>query len=305
MSDSENNGNVIGERRRPSITNGSAEDLSEYTDADESISAPTEILAEFLSAIMLKQYETALKYCKIILNYEPNNSTAREFYPLILEKIEIMKAEQNEQDEDNSDFSESAPSVDSNHSSTSGDESEPKTVDSDATSASYSSLEDEEADRDNSLSEFNDIANGNSTTNREMIISEITDDNMDIKDEKNGNEEMKRKVESTAGCRTFPPETVKGSRFPSKEINGSNLGLSEKLRRNIVPGDMLDERRSSAIRSFSFYSAGDSDFTSPLDEFRLVDDMNNTITSSDSEFTNDLTVDELRRKPQILFDTQK
>ncbi|KAL0271807.1 UNVERIFIED_CONTAM: hypothetical protein PYX00_008792 [Menopon gallinae] len=150
MSDSENNGNVIGERRRPSITNGSAEDLSEYTDADESISAPTEILAEFLSAIMLKQYETALKYCKIILNYEPNNSTAREFYPLILEKIEIMKAEQNEQDEDNSDFSESAPSVDSNHSSTSGDESEPKTVDSDATSASYSSLEDEEADRDNS-----------------------------------------------------------------------------------------------------------------------------------------------------------
>lgn len=46
MSDSENNGNIIGEHRRTSVTGGSAEDLSEYTDADESISAPTEILAE-------------------------------------------------------------------------------------------------------------------------------------------------------------------------------------------------------------------------------------------------------------------
>ena len=77
------------------VASGSVEDLSEYTDADESMSAPTEILAEvksfkqitlynkkilffqtknyfckiqifqFLSALMLKDYETALKYCKI------------------------------------------------------------------------------------------------------------------------------------------------------------------------------------------------------------------------------------------------
>ncbi|XP_067619176.1 dentin sialophosphoprotein [Eurosta solidaginis] len=64
-----------------------SQSLSEYTDADESISAPTEFLAEFLSAVMLKDYKKALKYCKLILQYEPNNATAKEFYPLIIEKL--------------------------------------------------------------------------------------------------------------------------------------------------------------------------------------------------------------------------
>ncbi|KAH8330719.1 hypothetical protein KR067_006819, partial [Drosophila pandora] len=96
-------------------TSASSEDLSqslsEYTDADESISAPTEFLAEFLSAVMLKDYKKALKYCKLsewhinqgvlkgplyiflyifirpVLQYEPNNATAKEFYPLILDKL--------------------------------------------------------------------------------------------------------------------------------------------------------------------------------------------------------------------------
>lgn len=49
-SDSETNGNIIGDRRGTLVTmkatTSSAEDLSEYTDADESISAPTEFLAE-------------------------------------------------------------------------------------------------------------------------------------------------------------------------------------------------------------------------------------------------------------------
>ncbi|XP_032296190.1 dentin sialophosphoprotein isoform X2 [Drosophila virilis] len=74
-------------------TSASSEDLSqslsEYTDADESISAPTEFLAEFLSAVMLKDYKKALKYCKLILQYEPNNATAKEFYPLILDKLRL------------------------------------------------------------------------------------------------------------------------------------------------------------------------------------------------------------------------
>lgn len=39
--------------------------ISEYTDADESMSAPTEFLAEFLSAVMLKDYRKALRYCKL------------------------------------------------------------------------------------------------------------------------------------------------------------------------------------------------------------------------------------------------
>lgn len=74
-------------------TSASSEDLSqslsEYTDADESMSAPTEFLAEFLSAVMLKDYKKALKYCKLILQYEPNNATAKEFYPLILDKLRV------------------------------------------------------------------------------------------------------------------------------------------------------------------------------------------------------------------------
>nr|XP_023027569.1 glutamate-rich protein 2 [Leptinotarsa decemlineata] len=81
----EDNGNVM-ELLKP--TSSSNEDLSEYTDADESISAPTEFLAEFLSAVMLKDYVTALKYCKLILQYEPNNAAAKEFYPLIIEKLQ-------------------------------------------------------------------------------------------------------------------------------------------------------------------------------------------------------------------------
>ncbi|ALC45438.1 CG14853 [Drosophila busckii] len=69
-----------------------SQSLSEYTDADESISAPTEFLAEFLSAVMLKDYKKALKYCKLILQYEPNNTTAKEFYPLILDKLRVAAA---------------------------------------------------------------------------------------------------------------------------------------------------------------------------------------------------------------------
>lgn len=67
-------------------------------------------LFQFLSAVMLKDYETALKYCKLskyreeesrclisfsfsfaVLQYEPNNATAKEFYPLILEKLNQSK----------------------------------------------------------------------------------------------------------------------------------------------------------------------------------------------------------------------
>ncbi|KAL9692492.1 hypothetical protein quinque_000051 [Culex quinquefasciatus] len=73
-----------------------SQSLSEYTDADESISAPTELLAEFLSAVMLRDYVSALKYCKLILQYEPNNSTARDFYPHILSKIAAESAAQAE-----------------------------------------------------------------------------------------------------------------------------------------------------------------------------------------------------------------
>ncbi|XP_035904378.1 putative protein TPRXL [Anopheles stephensi] len=87
-----------------------SQSLSEYTDADESISAPTELLAEFLSAIMIRDYVNALKYCKQILQYEPNNTTARDFYPHILSKIsEMQNNELSGESDENYNFNCSSP----------------------------------------------------------------------------------------------------------------------------------------------------------------------------------------------------
>ncbi|CAG9787530.1 unnamed protein product [Diatraea saccharalis] len=63
----------------------SPEDCSDGNDND-AVSAPSEFLAEFLSAIMQRQYSEALKYCRLILQYEPHNATARGFYPLLQHK---------------------------------------------------------------------------------------------------------------------------------------------------------------------------------------------------------------------------
>uniref|UniRef100_A0A0A9Z976 Glutamate-rich protein 2 n=1 Tax=Lygus hesperus TaxID=30085 RepID=A0A0A9Z976_LYGHE len=127
---------------------------------------------------MLKDYETALKYCKIILQYEPNHVTAKEFYPLIMEKLNQASQDvRNSNEESVSTSSSSSPEHESDededeeegegvdgedeeeevseeYSSGSGGDSsgglgnssdERRNGDSDATTASYSSLEDEEA----------------------------------------------------------------------------------------------------------------------------------------------------------------
>lgn len=44
-------------------------------------------LLQFLSAIMRRQYGEALKYCRLILQYEPHNASARAFYPLLQHKL--------------------------------------------------------------------------------------------------------------------------------------------------------------------------------------------------------------------------
>ena len=60
--------------------------LSEYTDPENN-SAPTELLAEFLTSIMKKDWKNALKHCKLILEFEPNNKTAKDFYPQLLQRV--------------------------------------------------------------------------------------------------------------------------------------------------------------------------------------------------------------------------
>uniref|UniRef100_A0A182QAF7 Uncharacterized protein n=1 Tax=Anopheles farauti TaxID=69004 RepID=A0A182QAF7_9DIPT len=117
-----------------------SQSLSEYTDADESISAPTELLAEFLSAIMIRDYVNALKYCKQILQYEPNNTTARDFYPHILSKIsEMQNNELSGESDENYNFNTSSPLASSpSASSSSSASSSPASFRSSCTSGSSS-----------------------------------------------------------------------------------------------------------------------------------------------------------------------
>ncbi|XP_067405968.1 glutamate-rich protein 2 [Emydura macquarii macquarii] len=74
------------------------EQLSETTDDDESSSersenedgkrnAPIELLGEFLKAIMDQDYSLARKLCQMILIYEPENTEAKQFLPLLEEKL--------------------------------------------------------------------------------------------------------------------------------------------------------------------------------------------------------------------------
>uniref|UniRef100_A0A8C1ZIR0 Sp5 transcription factor n=2 Tax=Cyprinus carpio TaxID=7962 RepID=A0A8C1ZIR0_CYPCA len=51
---------------------------------------PLELFAEFLQAIMTKNYQLAKKLCQMILIYEPQNSEAKSFLPLIEEKLLIV-----------------------------------------------------------------------------------------------------------------------------------------------------------------------------------------------------------------------
>lgn len=59
----EANGNLMGTIVPTTNNDDESLSLSEYTDNEKS--APTELLAEFLTSIMKKDYVNALKYCKL------------------------------------------------------------------------------------------------------------------------------------------------------------------------------------------------------------------------------------------------
>ncbi|XP_075687233.1 glutamate-rich protein 2 isoform X2 [Rhinoderma darwinii] len=83
--------------------------LEESSDEDESDDetgrAPIELLAEFISAIMDKDYQVAQKLCQMILLYEPENPEAKQFSPLI-EKMLQIEQQQSSEDEDSEDSDE-------------------------------------------------------------------------------------------------------------------------------------------------------------------------------------------------------
>ncbi|XP_019336005.1 glutamate-rich protein 2 isoform X3 [Alligator mississippiensis] len=128
-----------------SVDNHNFDELSQTTDDDESSSehsenengkgsAPIELLGEFLKAIMGGNYSLAKKLCHMILIYEPENTEAKQFLPLLEEKL-LMEGAQNstdteseETDEGSSDDSEEDTT---SSSSSSEDESEESSDDSD------------------------------------------------------------------------------------------------------------------------------------------------------------------------------
>ncbi|XP_056315202.1 glutamate-rich protein 2 [Danio aesculapii] len=61
---------------------------------------PLELFAEFLQAVMTKNYQLAKKLCQMILIYEPQNSEAKRFLPLIEEKLLIEADEESDDDDD-------------------------------------------------------------------------------------------------------------------------------------------------------------------------------------------------------------
>ncbi|VEN60250.1 unnamed protein product [Callosobruchus maculatus] len=232
----------------------SNEDLSEYTDADESISAPTEFLAEFLSAVMLKDYQTALKYCKLILQYEPNNATAKEFYPLILEKLRIEANNDNESEEEEASEESSGSGSDNSTSSSSSEESsegqeeeeedevevEQSGADkqskgsSDGTTGSYSSLEDDEAvdqlvalARKYQIDNVN-LGNGNKiyNTSTSAFLQNKAYSKMVPPPETNSNHQA---------ATNFPFGTSSDSESPTEPVSQQTIKI---LRARVVPGNI-------------------------------------------------------------------
>ncbi|XP_028837750.1 glutamate-rich protein 2 isoform X2 [Denticeps clupeoides] len=109
---------------------------SEDDEEDEPVyKAPLELLAEFLKAVMEKDYTLSRKLCQMILIYEPENQEAKQFLPLIEDKLAQDEEERREEEESSGSNSGSEDETDS-----SGDLS--------SFSSSSSDLEDEDEDED-------------------------------------------------------------------------------------------------------------------------------------------------------------
>ncbi|GFS40899.1 hypothetical protein NPIL_135351 [Nephila pilipes] len=96
-----------------------------------------EILSEFLSTLMARNYKSALYYCKLILLYEPNNEIAQDFYPLIKEKMHLDNYASDECDDNESSSTKSESSTEYFSSTSVGTEN--------LSSSSLTSEEDEES----------------------------------------------------------------------------------------------------------------------------------------------------------------
>ncbi|XP_055847754.1 uncharacterized protein LOC129913219 [Episyrphus balteatus] len=242
-----------------------SQSLSEYTDADESMSAPTEFLAEFLSAVMLKDYKKALKYCKLILQYEPNNATAKEFHPLIVEKLKGEALSDSDENYNKSSSPEMAL-----------DQSEEDVSNGSEESSESNQIEDADGDCDNSSG--GEIADGSrrsssrssglageSISDSEDVISsdDLEDNNLCVLNSRNSS--------STGGSRSRSDNTthsyssllleeeddiVPNTLHLSKELSNHDLDISNGNKVNSTscsdsesPTEPLTQRLAAILRS--------------------------------------------------------
>lgn len=71
--------------------------------------APTELLAQFVSTLMRKDFENALILCKLIQQFEPSNATVKRFHPMIVKKLQMKgDSESESSDEEQEDEEEVA-----------------------------------------------------------------------------------------------------------------------------------------------------------------------------------------------------
>ncbi|XP_073726786.1 glutamate-rich protein 2 isoform X2 [Misgurnus anguillicaudatus] len=129
----------------PRVEEREEEESEEHETAEGHV--PLELFAEFLQAVMTKNYQLSKKLCQMILIYEPQNSEAKNFLPLIEEKLLIETEECLENNDDESDTSDDDDDeeeddssddedVDDNESSDSCDTDEESTDSTDDTSSS-------------------------------------------------------------------------------------------------------------------------------------------------------------------------
>lgn len=96
--------------------------------SDDKMFAPVELLTQFLSTIMKKDYSNALVFCKLskflklfyksswnvliqetyvtVQQFEPTNATANSFYPMIIKKLKQKPVLQLDSSSDDEDFEE-------------------------------------------------------------------------------------------------------------------------------------------------------------------------------------------------------
>ncbi|KAL4636178.1 glutamate-rich protein 2 [Arapaima gigas] len=67
--------------------------------------APFQLFAEFLKSVMGKDYTQAHELCRSILIYEPENPEAKQFIPLIEEKLKMEQEDGQQEEEEHSDIS--------------------------------------------------------------------------------------------------------------------------------------------------------------------------------------------------------